>query len=110
MAIDFNCDTNIKLESAIKYAKTLFLSKDKTTDPYASDIPIEFVPAIQLKYLTYKKMVKKTSDAKRKTSVKFINIKRYEVMLYRAIANAINSGSIFVSDSVNYSQNKIKLL
>tara|TARA_R110002167_G_scaffold214705_1_gene419482 strand:+ start:1380 stop:3755 length:2376 start_codon:yes stop_codon:yes gene_type:complete len=102
MAIDFNCDKNEALKDAIDYIKNLFASKNKVEDPLASEAPLKFIPSAQLKYLTYKKPVPLKAGSKQQKNAKFIDIKRYEVMLYRNIAGAIKSGNIFISDSVNY--------
>jgi len=102
MSLLFNCDKNAHLKEAIDYVKAFFVSKNRTKDPLASEVPTRFIPRGQLKYLVYKKPVQKNINRKTKVNTKLIDIKRYEIMLYRSIAGAIKSGSLFVSDNVNY--------
>ena len=103
MAIDFSCGNNHHLNNAINFIKKLMLSKDKMDDRLASEVPTDFISTAQLKYITYKGSVKFTQGSKDDDhDVKFVNIKRYEVMLYRSLAQTIKSGSTFISDSVNY--------
>lgn len=100
--LEFNCDKYSKLKEAISHYRELLASSEKNKDQPAEDMPLAFIPKATLKYLVYKKPVKVSSKAKRLHNVKYVDIKRYEVMLYRRIASAIDSGNIFVSDSVNY--------
>ena len=98
-ALDFNTEQHAPLGQAIDFIKNLINSK-KLEDTPVHETPLAFVPSGMTKYLVYKKV--KDGSSKRSKSVKLINIKRYEVMLYQQIGKALSSGSLFISDTVNY--------
>lgn len=102
LELDFSDDSNPQLKSAIKYSKAYFRSKNKTSDPLAEEVPLAFIPARLHKYIAYKKAVRTSTKSKRTKQVKYVDIKRYEIALYQAVAHALSAGNIFIRDSVNY--------
>ncbi|CEG59179.1 Tn3 family transposase [Legionella fallonii] len=99
-ALDFNSEQHADLGNAIEFMKQLINSKDKVEDTPALGVPIAFVPSGMTKFLIYKKPVRSSGKGLKK--IKFVDIKRYEVMLYKQITKELNSGSLFISDTVNY--------
>ena len=99
-ALDFNSEQHADLGNAIEFMKQLINSKDKVEDTPALSVPLAFVPSGMTKFLIYKKPVRSSGKGLKK--IKFVDIKRYEVMLYQQITKELNSGSLFISDTVNY--------
>ncbi|HGU7253709.1 TPA: Tn3 family transposase [Legionella pneumophila] len=99
-ALDFNSEQHADLGNAIAFMKQLINSKDKVEDTTALGVPLAFVPSGMTKFLIYKKPVRSSGKGLKK--IKFVDIKRYEVMLYQQITKELNSGSLFISDTVNY--------
>ena len=101
-ALSFNCEKNKPLKDAVSFMKEYLSTSNKTKDPEAQTVPLDFLPKGTLKYLAYKKSVLIQQKPKKHKNIKYVDIKRYEMALYIAIANGLNSGSIFVPDSVHY--------
>ena len=106
--IDFNNQTALK--EGFNYVKVYWQSSNKTKDPIAKDVPIDFIPKIKRKYILYKKSVRVSPKSKKTKNINFIDIKRYEMSLYQALASAISAGNIFVPDSVGYRSLEAELI
>ena len=102
MGLTFNCKKDKDLNDAIEYAKKHFRSIDKTKDPIAQNAPLSFISKRSLKYITYKKKVEINKETRVKKKINHIDIKRYEIILYKYISEAICNGNIFITDSINY--------
>ncbi|HHW4373609.1 TPA: Tn3 family transposase, partial [Legionella pneumophila] len=98
-ALEFNSEQQANLGSAIEFMQQL-LGKGKVEDIPALGAPLAFAPSGMTKYLIYKKII--SGSGKRLKKIKFININRYEVILYQQIAKELSSGNLFISDTVNY--------
>ncbi|WP_440651940.1 Tn3 family transposase [Cysteiniphilum sp. 19S12-1] len=108
LCIDFNNETALK--DGLEYAKAYWQSSDKTKDPVAKGVPIEFIPKSKRKYIFYKKAVKTSPKSKRTKNLSYIDIKRYEMALYQALSTAISAGNIFIPDSVGYRSLEAELI
>ena len=95
-------DKKANLKEAVEFAKKYFTSSDKTTDPQAAIVPLKFISTRYKKYITYMKTIIISPKSKRTKNVKYVDIKRFEMILYYYVASAVTSGNAFVADSVNY--------
>lgn len=106
-ALEFNTEQAPLLGSAINFFKQTVNGKSKPVDIPANGVPMDFVPAGMRKYLLYKK---KTGTGKRAGKTRFINIQRYEVLLYQQIARELGSGGLFITDTINYKKLEDELI
>lgn len=95
-------DKKANLKKAAEFAKKYLTSSSKTTDPQAATVPLKFISTRYLKYITYMKAVKISPESGKTKNVKYVDIKRFEMILYCYVATAVTSGNAFVADSVNY--------
>ncbi len=102
LALNFNLDKNTNIKEAVEFLRDYFHSTEKTKDPLAQGVLLAFVPKHILKFIVYKKAASISPGSKKTKNVKYINIQRYEMAIYKAIVEALSAGNIFVPDSVNY--------
>lgn len=86
-ALEFNSEQQANLGSAIEFMQQLILGKGKVEDIPVLGVPLAFASSGIAKYLIYKKTI--SGSGKRSKKVKFININRYEVILYQQIAKEL---------------------
>ncbi len=95
-------DKKANLKEAVVFAKKYFTSSEKTMDPQAAAVPLKFISARYRKYITYMRPVKVSSKPEKIKNIKYVDIKRFVMILYSYLASAVTSGNVFVADSVNY--------
>ncbi|MDY6894212.1 MAG: Tn3 family transposase [Thermotogota bacterium] len=97
-AIDFNCGDNEHMSKAVEFLKTQIESNRTPKHFPVQDVPMEFIPKIQRKYVIEK--ISDLNDKRRK--IVLVNSHRYEYMVYRRLNKMIESGQVYVNDSINY--------
>ena len=93
MKIDFESQLpNNPLLKAIQWMKGIFIKKQPLTQQSFSDFPRDFISKRLEPYLL-------TTDNKENP---IINANRFEILVYRQIAKQLETGAIFVEDSLRY--------
>lgn len=94
--LEFNC-VDIKLHSAVTFFKRFLIEGGiNFNDHLIDDIPLDFFPKSQRKYL----LIKVNSASGKK--LKLINSSRYEFMLYSYLIKGIENGTVFIRDTNNF--------
>jgi TnpA family transposase len=97
-AIVFNCGGNKSMSKAIKFLKAQ-IAPGRTQRYYpVQDVPMDFIPKTQRKYVIEK--IPDANDKRRR--IVLVNSRRYEYMVYMRLNKMLDSGQVYINDSINY--------
>jgi len=96
-SIIFNCD-NEPIKDAVDFLKTQ-MAENKLKKYYLiAEVPIAFIPKNLQSYV-----IEKFSDLKdKRRKIKRVNASRYEYMTYLQLNKMLNSGQVYINDTINY--------
>jgi TnpA family transposase len=97
-AIAFKCEDNEPISNAVKFLKSQINSGRPQNNYPIKDVPMEFIPKTQWKHVIEK--IPDSNDKRRKSV--FVNSHRYEYMLYMRLNKMLDSGQVYINDSINY--------
>ena len=98
--LDFEChNTEDPLMKAVLFLKKIFQKNKSLNQLPANELPQEFIPSKFRKYLYEIKTVK----VNRKTiKYKKLNVDKYEFLIYRLLKVRLESGEVFVRESLSF--------
>lgn len=97
-AISFTCDGNEPITKAIEFLKIHIASSRNPKCYPIQDVPMDFIPKTQWKYVIEK--VPDPNDKRRKFML--VNGHRYEYMVYMRLNKMLDSGQVYIKDSINH--------
>lgn len=97
-SIEFSCPADSDIQTAITFMHTHFKSSKTFSQYQFENIPTKFISKAALQYV-----IDKTVDPNdKRCRIKTINAERYEFMFYQQLCRHIESGHVFVKDSIQY--------
>ena len=96
--VDFSCNAESEMQTAITFMRNHFKSKKLFSQYSFDEIPIGFISKGALQYVIDKAV--DPQDKRRK--IKTIHAERYEFMFYQQLWRHIESGYVYVKDSMQY--------
>lgn len=97
-AIAFNCSDNEPIMNAVNFLKSLIDAGRSQKYYPVQDVPMDFIPKTQRNYVIEK--IPDSHDKRRK--ILLVNSHRYEYMVYMRLNKMLNSGHVYINDSINY--------
>lgn len=97
-SIEFNCDVNEPITKAVEFLKNQINAGRSQKYYPVEDVPMDFIPKTQHKYVIEK--IPDSSDQRRK--IVLVNSNRYEYMIYMKLNKMLDSGQVYINNSINY--------
>lgn len=97
-AIVFICNEKEPIREAIDFLKTRMVKNCFQKYYSIADVPLDFIPKKNQSHV----IVKFTDQTDKRRKIKKINANLYEYMVYMQLNKMIESGQVYIDDTVNY--------
>ena len=97
-AIVFNCDDNKPIKNAVNFLKSQMANTRSQKYYSIQDVPLDFIPKSLRAYV-----IERFTDQKdKRRKIRMVNANRYEYMVYMQLDKMLDSGQVYIHDTINY--------
>jgi TnpA family transposase len=97
-AIVFNCDENGPIKKAVDFLRNQMASNLCQKHYSVNNVPLDFLPKSQQIYVIEK--CADPNDLRRK--IQIVNANRYEYAVYMVLEKMLDSGQVYIPNTINY--------